>query len=169
MASWRCGKSVQYKFCFNEEDCSFLGGRKGGESGAGTIKAAEAGRHDWFTSLWMWPYAPEVQGAVTLFEYQDCLGCSAYFLASPNVGEKVQYTEDDMYHNFMWNDKVSSMMIPKNHAIRLWEKDGFTGGYRDFEKGSWFTNKEQDMVCINVEDDFDNKTSSIEVWRTADF
>ena len=69
MASWKCGKDVRYEFCFNEEDCTGLAGRKGGESGAGTISAAASGRHDWFTSLWMWRYDPTVQGAVTLFEY----------------------------------------------------------------------------------------------------
>ena len=166
MASWNCGKSVRYEFCFNEEDCTGLAARKGGESGAGTISAPQSGRHDWFTSLWMWPYDPLVQGAVTLYEYQGCKGCSAYFLASTIKDEKVQYTEDDMYHDFMWNDKVSSMMIPKGYAVRLWENDGFSGSYRDYSKDIWFTDEYEDMVCINVTGDFDNKTSSIEVWKT---
>lgn len=154
MASWRCGKSVQYKFCFNEEDCSGLGGRQGGESGAGNIMAAEAGRYDWFTSLWMWSYDPELKGAVTLFEYAGCLGCSAYFLAWETIDKKHEYDEQAMYHNFMWDNHVSSLMIPKGYSITLYDGKNFDGYSVDYSATKWFSNKDQDMHCIDLDEDF---------------
>ena len=82
--SWACGKDVQYDFCYKHwweyERCL----ANGGQSGAGTAKAAHMGGFmDEMSSLWLKRYDVESAGAATAFREKDCQGYVGRFEAGP--------------------------------------------------------------------------------------
>ena len=62
-SSWWCGKNVAYRFCSGgaQVECGTF------TSGAGSGRSAVMGHQDTVSSIQLYPYDPDVQGAVTLF------------------------------------------------------------------------------------------------------
>lgn len=69
----------------------------------------------------------------------------------------------------MYNDDMSSIMVPFGITIELYENDSWTGDSRTYE-GEMFTEFNQRMRCINLDSDsFNDKTSSLIVYRSRIF
>ena len=107
-SSWWCGKSVAYKFCNGKagESCGSF------TSGAGSGRSAKMGRQDQVSSVYLYPYDPDKQGAVTLFENDNCIGLSAAYMAPDVMFESYSYPKEDMERKGMPADHASSVMIP---------------------------------------------------------
>lgn len=68
------------------------------------------------------PYDPQEVGAVTLFEDEDCSGASARFYWNPaSLENGTFYNFEDMLYGGMRNNVVTSVMVPKGYAVKLYE------------------------------------------------
>ena len=113
-----CGKNVAYEFCDDPVDstCAYSKGL----SGAGTWAASDIGHNDNLTYLHMEPYDVSELGAVTLFEHPNCTGTSGRYYASTEDGAPATYTEDEMKHNNICNDCVTTLLVPYGYSVTLY-------------------------------------------------
>ena len=63
----------------------------------------------------------------------------------------------------IWDDNVSSLMVPYGTAIELYDSDEQTGDSWVYHGEAW-ADSNQELVCIDLSD-WDDKTSSIRVWN----
>ena len=68
----------------------------------------------------------------------------------------------------MYDDDLSSIMVPFGMTIELYSDDSWTGESRTYQ-GPMFSDFNQQMECINVDDDFNDKTTSIIAYRNRQF
>jgi len=69
-----------------------------------------------------------------------------------------------MYERNVKDDSISSVMVPQGYSVMLYSDDGFRGSTKTVNGGNW-TSVDQQMQCQNISD-FDDKTSSLAVYRT---
>ena len=121
-----CGSKVRAVFCDDavntSNDC--LNGR--GISQAGWISNPRIGKNDGISSVYIFPYNELANPAVTLFENADCTGSSAAFLAEGS-GSVKSFNMSSLQQGNMGNDKVSSVMVPFNIVLTLYQDDDFLG------------------------------------------
>lgn len=70
-----------------------------------------------------------------------------------------------MYQHNIKNDDVGSVMVPFGYSVDLYEADGFSGGVKTVS-GPVFNDSHLSLACINISD-FDNRTSSIKVYKNT--
>ena len=90
MSSWWCGKNTGYRFLNNEVKEGYSTNQM---SGAGTARNYNSGHNDDISSIHIWRYFPDKQGAVTLYDDDNCTGSSAAFYAPSETFAKYSYNE----------------------------------------------------------------------------
>ena len=121
LSSWSCGKKVSYIFCKDTDpECN----HDDRESGAGTMVNKEMKHQDWATTLVLENYSPFTLGAVTLFNWSDCKGQSAAF-AVKELKTKRYWTRKNMETSSMYNDDISSLMVPFGMTVELYADDSW--------------------------------------------
>lgn len=101
-----------------------------------------------------------------LFRDTNCESAAGRFYSDSDPTLTALYTQNDMYFNNIKNDYPSSIMVPYGYSVKLWEDNGFKKSSRVFD-GPEFLNEHEKMECINLTDfKFNDKTSSLEVYRT---
>jgi len=113
------------------------------------------------------PYDPINLGAVTLFSDADCSGDSAAFFASSELNDRQSYTLDGMESKGFASDTVTSVAIPYGYAVILYQDIGFSSEAITLEGPFYEDIKTLRHACVSVFDDFNDLTSSLEVYKTA--
>ena len=68
----------------------------------------------------------------------------------------------------IWDDNVSSLMVPYGTTIELYDGDEQTGDSMVYQGAAWADSTTQELVCIDLNAEgrgWDDKTSSIRVWK----
>ena len=112
----------------------------------------------------LWPYDPAQLGAITVFQNSDCSALAGLFYASSQPLEKVYYSYDDLISHGVVDNAISSVMIPFGYQADFYDGDGFSGS-KVHVRGNFFEDQTLLNTCVNLTT-FDNKTSSIVVWKT---
>ena len=103
-----------------------------------------------------------------MFRFRDCAGPSGAFFAAQEPTNSELYNAENLVKQHLPEDTVSSVLIPYGYSVRLNEYDGFQGESVVIN-GGLYTSANQEMQCINLVDgeyDFEDKTSSLSVFRT---
>ena len=66
----------------------------------------------------------------------------------------------------MANIQAASAAIPYGYAVNFYDGEGFNGHFVTKE-GSFYEDGTLKHTCVSLYDDIANKTSSIEVYKTA--
>ena len=85
--------------------------------------------NDKLTGLILKPYDENTNPAITIFENWNCQGDSAAFFAGP-TGSELRYSKEDMGKNRMPSDWASSILVPHNVVVTLYDGAGFDGDYK---------------------------------------
>ena len=112
-------------------------------------------------------YDPAEQGAVIVFKDWDCRGDAGRLDAHPNPTKANRYTRSMLEDKGSGGSEISSIMIPYGYSVTLYDDDAFSGDRKKTLEGPmWNSNDHFMLQCKNVPDDWDNKASSIIVYRT---
>ena len=65
----------------------------------------------------------------------------------------------------MPNDAVSSLMVPYGYQVVLYKDGGFSGATKTVT-GPMFGDADEDLACINIYSDFNDRVSSFKIYRT---
>ena len=100
------------------------------------------------------------RGAVTLWtgKYQEWAYCPFY--ASSNLYEKISYVAGDMNRLNCRSNSVSVVKIPFGYAVELFNGDVFNGESLVL-RGPFWTDQTMSDGVYDLEDTFDNRTSSL--------
>ena len=159
-----CGHSVAYDLCNHSlgKDCE----KNEGNHGAGATRSRKIGHNDEMGSVKMWPYDAAILGAVTFFEDQNCTGPLGIAWANEDPDSFAYYTKDDLWHNGVDHDVVTSLMVPFGYAVDMWDSASFSGDSFTVEGPTWADN-DLNMKCISIHETFNNKMASARVYRTG--
>ena len=64
------------------------------------------------------------------------------------------------------NDCVSSVLVPYGYGVTLYDGAAFNGEKIALQ-GGFFEDANLKAHCYNIDSYFDNRISSLEVWRTG--
>ena len=81
--------------------------------------------NDAISSVFLKPYDPIQEGAVTLFSDSDCRGRSAVFFGPKDLLDRQGYVLSDFNNRDFGNDSASSLMIPYGYKALLYSDGGF--------------------------------------------
>ena len=164
MSSYECGANVSFDLCNNSTgSCE----REKGSTGAGHYLSKEAGHDNMLVRVIMRPYDAAKQGAVVAFKDWDCRGDSGRFDALADVKATAKYNREGMSLRNIGNDVISSVVIPKGYSVRLYDADGCSGSSSIVMDGTFWKNSEDfEMACQNVPSSWNDRVSSLEVYRT---
>ena len=69
--------------------------------------------------------------------------------------------------NHVGNDRVSSYYIPMGYSVRFYDADFFEGSSFVVNGPYWDSYDDtEEMKCVGIPHDFNDKVSSIDVYRT---
>ena len=125
MGSWWCGKGVSFDLC---DDLNGYCGGKWGRSGTGNARSPWGGARSYLMGVRLRPYDPTVRGAAVLFFGRDCKEAAGRLDADEDPTKSADYTKDMMWDRNIWQDSISSVMVPQGYSLEIFKNDGFTGG-----------------------------------------
>ena len=160
--SWVCGKNVATWFCFEDENCR---NNKDGESGAGSMSNAMMRRRNWYSSVYMYAYDSAKEGAITVFEDNDCRSTSAVYFAGSSLQESARYTEHDMWMGGMWANRANTVYVPFGYSARFYDSTTFSGDSVQID-GQAMNLSHFQMPCLHL-GNLQDRVQSVEVWKNA--
>ena len=112
-------------------------------------------------------YDPAVQGAVIVFKERDCRGDAGRFDADPDPRRPARYTRSMLEDLGSGGSEISSIMIPYGYSVTLYDDDALDGDRKTTLEGpKWNSNDHFKLQCLGMPDGWDNKVSSLIVYRT---
>ena len=96
----------------------------------------------------------------------SCSGNSAAFFSGSELFERKSYTTTNLEKLGFSNDSASSIAIPYGYAVDLFDHNGFSSDPFTIE-GPFYDDETLRHACISLFDNFNDRTSSLEVYKTA--
>ena len=71
-----------------------------------------------------------------------------------------------MWNQNIWQDSVSSVMVPPGYTLEIFKNDSFSGDSTRIEGPTWQL-PNMELACIPVPNGFEDVNSSAKVYRTT--
>ena len=104
---------------------------------------------------------------MTLYSNVDCSGDAAAFFASTELFDRQSYTLGNMKSLGFNSDSVSSIAIPYGYAVDLYDGIAFNSETITVDGPFYDDEKTLRHACVSIKDEFNDYTSSLEVYKTA--
>lgn len=96
----------------------------------------------------------------------SCSGRSALFFGGTELFDRKSYTGSDLEAAGFSSNSASSLMIPYGYSVDLYDHDGFWSEPYTVN-GPFFVDATQRHACISLFDDFNDRTTSLEVYKSS--